>query len=111
MSILEDLKAHSEQTKNRSWKWLRFWHNSHSDDDLETATDIEREPLMGRHQRHRVPIVVLEPTEEEYNSRRLTTVLLWKKLKAMFNKRLFHLLRIIKRDDGKFSHFIQSANY
>lgn len=94
------MKAQSEQTQNRSWKWLRFWQNCRSDEDLGTTTDIEREPLMGRHLRPSVPKVVVEPDAEGQHPTRLNTVLRGKKVKAGVYKRLFQVFRALKRDDG-----------
>lgn len=100
LSILENMKEHSEQVKKRSWKWLRFWPKYPSDEDLEATTDIEREPLMGRSERSGIPKDVPELAAERQNPTRLNAVLQGKKVKAGFNKKLFQLLRVLERDDG-----------
>jgi hypothetical protein len=99
LSILEDLKEQSEQGKNRTWKWLRFWPRYFSSEDFVAATDIEREALMGRSERSAVPKSVPELVIERQHPRPLNFASRRKKVQAGFYSRLFHLLRILERDD------------
>ena len=97
LSILEDLKEQSEQRNNRSWKWVRFWRKRPTDENLEPSTDMEREPLIGRSDRSRIPKDVPELVIERENPR---VALHTNRVKGGFIKRLLRLLKILERDDG-----------
>jgi len=100
LSILEELKEQTEYTKNRSWKWLRFWQHFPPYLGFSAATDPEQEPLIGRTERPSTPKDVPGLAIETRNLKHLNTVLKEKKMAAGLNSRIFHALRVLERDNG-----------
>lgn len=100
LSILEELKEQTEQTKNRSWKWLRFWQHFAHYQRFSAAPDPEQEPLIARTERPSTPKNVAELAIETRNLKHLNTELKEKNANGGFSSKIFHALRFLERDNG-----------
>lgn len=100
LSILEDLKEQTEQTKNRSWRWLRFWQHFPPHPKFNITADPEQEPLIARNERPSTPKDIPEFAIERRNPKHSNAILKEKKVTAGLNSRIFHVLRVLERDNG-----------
>jgi hypothetical protein len=103
LNILEELKEETEKTRNRSWKWMLFWHKDKTKDALNSANDPEQEGLIeqtGLNQpdtpsNKAVPELVMgrrgsvwNPPKEERN------------VQQGFYAKILNIVRVLERDDG-----------
>jgi len=109
LSILEELKEEAERTKSRSWNWLYFWRSPKFQKSRHVE-DPEQEHLISRH----------KPGDSIDVSKDLPEVTLGKRdyrrsaeqnsnekggWAALYQKTL-DVIRVIRRDDGKFAPFL-----
>jgi hypothetical protein len=99
LAILEDLKDGTENRRNRSWKWLRFWQRSKA---KTIGEDPEQEPLLS-HNKHDnsakdLPHLIMERRK----SKHWNTLIQEEHAKRGFYRRTLHLLRVLERDDGEY---------
>jgi hypothetical protein len=101
LAILEDLKDETEIKRSRSWKWLRFWPRSKYKGRF--RDDPEQEPLMGetRHDSSAkdLPHLIME----RQNFKQWDAMVLEDQAKRGFYRRTLRLLRVLERDDCKWS--------
>ena len=100
LEALEDLKAHiQDEERGRSWKWLHIWERWGWTRGNRGSTDREREPLLPQDP----PVKDISgPTSERIGSKNWHAPIEEKRITNSFFRRIFHALRIIERDDGRF---------
>lgn len=99
LTILEDLKEETERTRNRSWKWLRFWQKSNVRRD--SRDDPERAPLLASNGRDDSSKDITQLIIERRNSKHWGAIVPDANPKEGFYRRILHILRVLERDDGE----------
>jgi len=104
LTILEDLKEETERTRNRSWKWLRFWQKSNIRRD--SRDDPERAPLLAPNGHDDSSKDITQLIIERRNSKHWSTIVPDTNPKEGFYRRILHILRVLERDDGESFFFL-----
>jgi len=100
LEALEDLKAHiHDSEKGRSWKWLRIWENWMQ--STKSITDTEREPLLSQCENPAVKDSA-GSSNERLNPKLRNIPIEERRITNGLFRRIFHALRVIERDDGRF---------
>jgi len=100
LSILEDLKDEIESSRRRSWKWLLFWRSSQH--PKTQNSDPEQESLIDQNAETEVPKGISSIQFQGWSPKTWTSETEGKGgAKAGLYRKLFHILRILGRDDGK----------
>ena len=100
LEALEALKAYTHDSeKGRSWKWLHFWERWTQ--KKRSTIDPEREPLLPSSQDPPVKDIAGFAGERSVSKSR-DTPLEEKQMASGLLRRIFHAMRIIERDDGRF---------
>jgi hypothetical protein len=99
LTILEELKAHTENRKHRSWKWLRFWTIWTT--PKVCSLDPEQQPLL-HHNRHTAPASEMQQlTRDRLDTKYWSTVQKEDEdTRQTVYRKILHILRLLVRDDG-----------
>ncbi|KAH8589429.1 Fusaric acid resistance protein-like-domain-containing protein [Bisporella sp. PMI_857] len=100
LASLEELKAHSEIHKRRSWNWLLFWKRWTKKQPV--ITDPEAEPLLSNSQSATVKDI---PTiaSDRRASKHWDVGIQERRITEGVYRRILHGLRILERDDVRFA--------
>ncbi|TVY29561.1 Uncharacterized protein LHYA1_G000995 [Lachnellula hyalina] len=102
LSILEDLKDEIESSRRRSWKWLLFWRSSQH--PKTQNSDPEQESLIDQNAETEVPKGISSIQFQGRSPKTWTSETEGKGgAKAGLYRKLFHILRILGRDDVRFA--------
>src|SRR4051794_10978919 len=109
IAILEDLKDETEERRNRSWTWLRFWQRSKRRTPY--GDDPEQEPLLGQNRHDDSSKDIPHLIMERRNSKQLHAFNQEEHGQG-FYRRALNILRVFERDDGLYppSIFIMISN-